>query len=282
MGPGGQVLAVTGRGAPLTSPQQPDLSALWLPLLRRLTEACSNWGIWKNADAALTGSGDMDSAAPTEDWNFIVDEFRRWATGHGLGPVTVCTHVQGVLFILALDRQTSTFVELDVNARKYFRGWTLFQSERLGPLMELDVRGFRRLRPGAEGIMLLLGNGTLWGGRPNPEGLRRKRIGETLARDPAGVRATASHLFGPVQDALVRAADQAACGAWDRPSMLMVEAWALAQALAQPRVVLARARSRRIKEACPVLRTIFTDHRRVPADIDGWLERVRRAHPLYE
>jgi hypothetical protein len=266
----------------LTSTVPADLTALWLPLLRRLTDECPGWGIWKNADAALAGSGDMDSAAPADAWDAIVREFRSWAKANELGPVTTCRHVDGVLFILALDRQSGSFVELDVNAKKYFRGWTMFRSEDLAPLMEIDARGFRRLRPGAEGVMLLLGNGTLWGGRPNPEGLRRKRVSEALRRDPAGVAATASRLFGRADGALVRAADRAARGEWDRRSMLGVEAWAVANALAEPGVVVGRLRSRPIKKTCPVLRTIFTDNRRVPTDFDAWVERVREAHPVYE
>lgn len=145
-----------------------------MPFLKRLTVLCPDWGIWKNADAALSGSGDMDSAAPTRDWDVILREFRRWASENELGPVTACRHVHGVLFILTLDKKRSTFVELDVNARQYFRGWTMFRAEDLAPLMELDERGFRRLRPGAEGVMLLLGNGARWGGRPS-SAERRKR-----------------------------------------------------------------------------------------------------------
>ena len=30
-----------------------DRSAIWLPLLRRLTEVSPHWVVWKNADAAL-------------------------------------------------------------------------------------------------------------------------------------------------------------------------------------------------------------------------------------
>jgi len=282
VGPGCEGMAVPGRGDRLTALAQVDLSAFWLPLLRRLTDVCPAWGIWKNADAALAGSGDMDSAAPVAAWDSIVSELRRWAKENALGPVAECRHVDGVLFLLALDRENSGFVELDVNARKYFRGWTLFHAEDLAPLMEIDARGFRRLRPGAEGVMLLLGNGTRWGGRPNSEGLRRKRIAEVLRQDPAGIEATGACLFGPARHALMRAAEHVARGEWDRRSMLAVEAWALARAIAEPGVVAGRLRSRPVKKSCPVLRTIFTDNRRMPADFDSWLEHVRAAHPVYE
>ena len=158
----------------------------------------------------------------------------------------------------------------------------MFRAESLSPLMEIDERGFRRLRPGAEGIMLLLGNGTKWGGRPNPAGLQRKRIPEILLRDPEGVKATAASLFGSAGSALVRAAEQAAIGQWDHRKMLEVEAWAIAKAVTEPRVAVSRLWAKPIKRICPVLRTIFTDNRRKPVDLDSWLNQVRKAHPVYE
>ena len=45
-----------------------DRTALWLPLLRRFTELSPRWVVWKNADAALAGVGDIDAAAPESDW----------------------------------------------------------------------------------------------------------------------------------------------------------------------------------------------------------------------
>jgi hypothetical protein len=257
-----------------------DRSALWTPLLRRLTVRCPTWGIWKNADAALAGSGDIDSTAPREDWPVIIQEFRRWAAEHGFGPVTACDHVHGVLFILAVDPPGRTFLELDVNARKYFRGWTLFQPDDLTPVMEIDDRGFRRVRRGAEGIILLLQNGSLWGGRPHPAGLRKRSVASFLRADPDGVQLMAE-LFGPARGAMVRAANAVAQGEWDSKAMLTVEGWSVLRALTEPRVVMWRLRSRPIKKRCPVLRSIFVDDRRLPADVDGWLASVEKQHPVY-
>lgn len=257
-----------------------DRAALWTPLLQRLTELSPTWGIWKNADTALSGSGDIDSTAPRDDWAAIVGEFRRWADERGFGPVTACDHVHGVLFIIALDAPNLTFLELDVNARKYFRGWTLFRPEDLSPVMEMDDRGFRRVRRGAEGVILLLQNGSRWGGRPHPAGLRKRAVASFLRDDPGGVREFAE-LFGPARGAMVRAASAVARGGWDRAAMLTVEGWSILRALAEPRVVMWRLRSRPIKKRCPVLRAIFTDDRRIPTDVDGWLASVAEQHPIY-
>ncbi|CAN5700595.1 hypothetical protein BH24ACT26_BH24ACT26_04850 [soil metagenome] len=258
-----------------------DLSPLWLPLLRDLTETFPRWGLWKNADRALAGHGDFDSTAPVEDWDAIIARFHGWATEAGFGPVAACSHVAGVLFLIALDPATSSFLELDVNDRKYFRGWTLFRPGKLTPLMEIDARGFRRVRPGAEGVILLTQNGLKWGGRPDHQGLRRKRVAELLTQDPDGVRA-AGHLFGLASGALVAGAQAVARGEWNRPAMLAVEAWALLRALLTPQVVATRFGAKRVKKRCPVLRSIFIDGRRIPADVDSWVARVAEDHPVLE
>jgi hypothetical protein len=256
---------------------QTDLSWLWVPLLERLTLRFPDWGLWKNADSALVGKGDFDSTAPIDEWDAITSEFERWAAEHGFGPVLCCREVPGVMFLIALDKQRRTFLELDVNARKYFRGWTVFRPDDLGPLMEIDSRGFRRIRPGAEGVILLTQNGLKWGGRPNPDGLRRKRVAEFLEQDRAGVHEMA-RLFGPAAKALVSGAEAVTKGEWNRRAMLIVEGWAFVRALAEPDVVRGRFRARRVKRSCPVLRAIFTDDRRILEDPDSWLTRVPPDH----
>jgi hypothetical protein len=257
-----------------------DLSDVWLPLLRRLTSRLPLWGLWKNADAALSGSGDIDTTAPTSDWDAITEEVVRWAREHDLGPVAQCRHVYGVLFILVMDRKNRTFFELDVNDRKYFRGWTMFRPSGLAPFMEIDERGFRRVTRGMEGVILLVQNGLRWGGRPNPAGMRKRRIPELLADDPDGVRRAAA-LFGGARPALAAAAEAVARGRWNRTAMLAVEAWAVLHALAAPGIVFGRVRSRPIKRRCPLLRTIFIDDRRFPEDAEEWLRQVSRTHPVH-
>ena len=272
-------MARPDRSAVVTTRAGEDLSELWVPLLRRLTERLPAWGLWKNADRALFGYGDFDSTAPERDWDAIIGEFSRWAGSHGYGPVAACPHVAGVLFIVALDRKHRTVLELDVNGRKYFRGWTMFKPEDLTSVMEIDDRGFRRVRPGAEGIILLTQNGLRWGGRPNHEGLRAKLVPELLAADPEGARA-AARLFGPAGKALEAGAAAVAKGAWNRPAMLQVEAYALARALMEPAVLTSRLQARRIKNRCPLLRTIFADDREIRGDPDRWVRDVGRDHTV--
>jgi hypothetical protein len=265
-----QVLAVADSGAAVSGESK---ASLWLPLLLKLTERFPGWGLWKNADDALQGYGDFDSTAEETDWEGITEEFARWAASNGLGPVAACRHVKGVLFLAALDASESKILELDINSRKYFRGWTVFKPEQLRSVMEIDDRGFRRVRPGAEGVILLTQNGLRWGGRPDAEGLARKRVAEYLRSDHEGVL-QAAELFRPADKALIRAAESAAREDWSRAAMLTVEARAVLGALAAPMVLAGRVQAKRVKKQCPLLITIFSDDRVVEGDTAAWIERV--------
>jgi hypothetical protein len=259
-----------------------DRSALWLPLLRRFTELSPNWVVWKNVDSALSGVGDIDAAAPEDDWPAIERAFREWAVEHELGPVIVCRHIPGGLNLVAMPPTSSTLLEVGVKARRIWRGGTLFVLDDLKPLVMLDPRGFRRLRPGAEGLFKLLLNGARWDGGPDWDAMRVKHVATLLRTDPDGVR-IAARRFGFAEGAALRGAMHAARGEWDRRSMLTVQAWALIQALQRPHVLASRVRFRfRAKATCPVVSTLLRDHRRIPADRASWLRTVALSHAVYD
>jgi hypothetical protein len=251
-----------------------------LPLLRRLTEATPNWLVWKNVESAVTGFGDVDSAAPVADWPVLTDEFRQWADGFGLGPVIACPHAPNLLHLVALDG-AAPFFEVDLVARKVFLGSTLFVPGDLLPLTEIDARGFRCTRPGTEGLIKLINNGARRNGRPNEEGLHAKQIPELLARDPAGVRETARLLFGPARRAVLDLSDAVVAGSWDRRAMLALQGWFLVRAVGEPASVAARIRFRANRAKCPVLMAVFSG-RRVPGDARAWLNRVMRDHEVFD
>jgi hypothetical protein len=262
-------------------PEVRDRTALWLPLVQRLTEVSPSWTIWKNADAAFAGFGDIDSAAPLGDWELILREFRRWAAQNGLGPVIECRHPPKTMFLLAVDPAEGELLELDVSGRKYFRGGTLFRAEDLAPLTSLDERGFRCLRPGAQALILLVTNGLRWGGRPDPAGLRKRRIPELLASDHAGVM-QAAQCFGLRVRDVAKTVERLQSGGWDQRSMLAVEARALGRALLDPGILARRARFRLAsKRSCPVLRVVFYGDRQMPGNQDDWLREVERTHAVY-
>lgn len=252
--------------------------APWLPLLQRLTELSPLWGVWKNADDALLGQGDVDSVAPRNAWPRIIDEYRRWAADFGVGPVVVCPHVPGSLLLVACQPGSPSLFELHVLARSSLRGAPLFSAEDLKPLMCLDPRGFRRLRPGAEGLLLLFYNGTRSGGRAAPEVLRARRIDTLLRRDPEGT-VLASTLFGTADRHAIKAAQAAEDQDWNRWSVLLVETLITARVLRHPLAVL-RAQLRARRGLCPVIQALKSG-RRAPTDQQAWLQRVAKTHEVH-
>lgn len=253
----------------------------WLPLLRRLTEALPRWAVWKNADSALSGTGDVDAVAPPGDRDRIAAEFRDWAAGHGLGPVVVCTHIRGGVNLVAVPPGRTHLLEMGVKSRKIWRGATLFTHPDLEPLTGIEPRGFRALRPGAEGLFKLLLNGLRWDGAPDEAALAVKGVRALLAADPDGVR-RAARLLGRAAAPAGELAEAAAAGGWDRRAALAVQGWTLARALTEPGVALSRARFRLSgRRPCPVVATLLGDRRRIPADREAWLARVAESHTVW-
>ncbi len=266
-----------------TRPEAGDRLALWLPLLRRLTEVEPHWLVWKNAESAFRGTGDIDAAAPAASWQDIETEFRRWAVATEVGPVVVCRHIPGGLNLIAIPADSETFLEMGTKARRFWRGSTLFVLDDLLPMTILDSRGFRRLRPGAEGLFKLLLNGTRPGGRRHEVGLEAKGVRGLLRADPEGVR-EAARLFGPARRAAIVGARAAAAGGWSRPAMMAVEGWALVRAAGHPRASLTRFRFRfrfSGRATCPVVKAILEQGRRIPPDRATWIEQLAADHPVH-
>lgn len=148
-------------------------------------------------------------------------KYKRFAHRRGGHSIAVCTEIR------------------DAPARGTFRGSTLISAETLLPLSEIDARGFRRVRPGVEGVIKLCMNGVRKGGLPNWDALEVKRVAELLAADPDGVRLGAQ-LLGAARQALLAGAEAVVHGEWDRRAMATVEAWSLLRAVAEPEVPASR------------------------------------------
>jgi len=265
-----------------------DRTELWLPLLQRLSQLCPYWVVWKNAESAFTGVGDIDAAAPDADWPTIELEFRHWAQEHKVGPVAVCHHIPGGMNLVAVPPGMATLLEVGVKATRIWRGTTLFVLDDLKPLMDWDPRGFRRLRPGAEGLFKLLLNGVRWDGKPNAEGLRSKQVIPLLQQDPGGVY-EAARVLGPAQHLAIRAAERVVAGGWDRNAMLAVQFWALLKCARHPTLTINRVRFLMLNRMglpftqtlrCPVVAAL-DDKRRIPVNREQWLMRVAATHPVY-
>lgn len=260
----------TARGAGTSA------SARWLPLLLRLTEVAPDVGVWKNAEDALQETGDVDLSAPTQRWPQIVEEYRRWAAGVVVDPVLVCRHVPFTMLLVGVDRGRRELLQLDVRSRVTFRGSTLFRATQLPPLMEIDDRGFRRLRPGAEGLLKLVHKGLAAGGRPKWARLRKERVAELMRSDPEGVE-RAVELLGARH--LLRGAAAMIEGGWDQRVMAAAELLFAARAALEPSTVLRRLRFRLIEmDRCPVVRATMRHGRRIPEPVDRWIGVAERHH----
>jgi hypothetical protein len=248
----------------------------WLPLLRDMTARSAQWCVWKNADNALAGRGDIDSAAPYRHWGLLSTGYEVWARSLDATAVVSCRHTPGMKSFVAVLPGLNTLFQFDVFGRTFWRGSPLFSADQLGPLTTLDARGFRRLVPGAEGVFVLLFNGVRRTGRPNEDVLRQKHVSELLQGDWEGALATARILGAPPE--LRQALQAFRDGSWDARAFLMLQARALGGSLLHrnaPSRLAFRYRAR--ARPCPIVRALRSD-RAVPADIERWLWTIRTAH----
>ena len=244
-----------------------------LELLRALTAAAPGWALLKGAEAALSGTGDIDALAPQESWPVVAAAFTAWAEDTGRGPVVACEHVPGSLVLAAVEPASPpTLVQLDLLAWRQRRGIELLAAERLDPDAELDARGFRRLGTGAEAVArLLLDEFGPWGGVRHEDGSRE--VGGLVRADPAGAARTAARLGPDVE----RAVGEVAGGRWPRGPLLRLEVRGLGHALASPRATLGRRRAARSARACPLLQALRNE-RTIEGDVQHWLAAVARSH----
>jgi hypothetical protein len=262
----------------MTEPS-PSVASSRLALLRALTQASPLWTVWKSAESAVRGTGDVDSLAPREEWHAVVDTFAAWAAAHDLGPVIECRHVPHALVLVALDgNEPASLVQLDVAARILHRGGTLASARQFAPLTVVDPRGFRRLRPGAEGLLGLLATGTLL--RRVPDASDTERMAALIRDDPEGV-AAAARALGSLAGAALRAAAAICAGTWPRWTLLEADLRTVGRLVCDPSTLVAVAVfDLTQRRRCPVL-TALRGGRRISGDRSAWLTRVVRGHVLH-
>lgn len=250
---------------------------LWLPLLRRLTDAAPSWGVWKSPDSALEGDGDIDALGSEGDWDIVLDVYRSWAGERALGPVIACTHLPDLLVLAASEG--TRLLQMDVYSRQAFRGPRFTSADALQPLMQLDERGFRRLRSGAEGLLLLLTAGVRRGGRPADTDTMT-RIAQLLRADQKGVEETANAIGRRGSRALA-AAQALAAGGWNRRALVLLEVSSAVRLLVNPQeLTTCIVRDARRLRPCPLIKALEAG-RRVPGDPARWFEEVSRSHRVY-
>lgn len=262
--------------------QGEDLGAAWLPLIVQLSQQFPDVAVWKNADPALRGVGDIDLIAPRHRWAIIEGQFADWAADQGLRRLPPCFHSPGVMQLVAVTDGDTRLWQLDVKERLTLHGACVLVAADLLELMEMDDRDFRRLRPGAEGLLKLVTNGMTLTGAPKEDRLVKERVVELLRNDVDGA-AAASRLFAPAGRLAQIAAETAARGGWHRLAMTAVMGRVLIRALRHPavayrQVVFRVADARR----CPLIWAIVENDRRAPDPAHAWMRAVADAHAVPE
>jgi hypothetical protein len=250
-----------------------------LGLVRALSAAAPSFALLWAADVSVDGSGDLDAAATRADWGAVWQVHKKWALDGQARAVVSCAHVPGLLMMAAIFPGVESFSELDVSDEIFFRARTLFNAEQIATLAIDDRRGFRRVRPGAEGVIVFLMKSLRRGGRPDRGVLGGRGVYEMLDSDPEGAR-MAIELLGRPGRHLAHAIETVRAGESGRADLLRVEASALVGALRSPKTVARRAwfRARR-RGPCPVAAAL-EGSRRVPSDVDAWLLAVADRHPV--
>ena len=186
--------------------------------LRRLTAHHDDFLVWKHLDRALTGVGDVDSAAPASAADAISEDAAAMAASV-LGAVAVvdCRHVADKrLQFFVLPHALPQLFELDVCTRPS-RGLTPWADPaRMRELAVLSSHGIRRLRPGAEALVSIVYHGISPNGGARLSGDEQEIVSTGLAHDANGAYAACTSL-SPVlaRSSLLRLLDVARQGGWD-------------------------------------------------------------------
>lgn len=201
----------------VTSSDAPDLTRL--ALLQRLTRTHPGFVVWKHADRAVLGRGDLDCAVPAAQLeDLVVTGLEVGATLLGASAVVECRHVADkVLLFFVQDDRLPQLLELDL-CRSPSRGLAPWAApETMLGLSTVDHRGVRRLRPGAEAVVSLVYHGLSASGRPRLCGDELGIFRRGTREDGGGASAACLLLPPwPARRALARLLDVAAKGGWDR------------------------------------------------------------------
>ena len=254
---------------------------MWLDFVRAASAACPGAAAHGDLAEGFSAEGDVDLLVARGEWPCLEEVFAQWAERHGLMPALSCRHRAGVLVLVAVGPH-DVFYEVEARAERFFRGARLFSAEDFGALAIDDPAGFRRLRPGAAGIVKLFPSGLGRLGRPAWRGAKLDRVRRLLAEDRDGAERAAGLLGLAARPARSGAAAVAA-GGWNRRAMLAVEAMCAASALLRLPTLVARARFRFGAERdCVILRAVREHGRRIPGDRAGWLAEAAATHPILD
>ena len=254
-----------------------DVASPWVDLLGQLDSIAPGVGVWKNADAALDGNGDIDYFAPRSTWPAIAATFRSWSESHGFECMPPCLHRPGALYLIAIDRRGRRLMQLDVRERLTLAGSEMMDASELGTLLQEGRYGFKQLRPGAEATLKLMVKCIDPRGRLRAECLEEESVSAGIGADLASAR-QASSLLRHGRHEADRLVLSIASGHPDsvaaRSLMRGVRMAAFLHPWRVARLVWYRLR----RKWCPTLAWILAQGQQVPPHLDRWVDDVRRVH----
>jgi hypothetical protein len=188
-----------------------------------------------------------------------------------------CRHVPGLLLLVAVSPDVSgSLLQLDVSTHIFTGGAPMVPAMRLESLLAMDARGFRALRPAAEGLFKLLQSATSSCRGRTTKGID-PALAELLESDPVGAQDAAT-LLGRAGPAARRAARAAAEGCWDRRAAAELSGWCALAAVRHPVLPATRiASGLGPARSCPLIAAL-QGGRRVPRDLDAWIAQVATTH----
>ncbi|MFD5063870.1 hypothetical protein [Streptomyces sp. NPDC058394] len=258
-----------------------QLDALpWESLLAELTSSFPNWTVYKHLDRALSGRGDLDTAAPRQSWDGVTATVADWFLGSRPDAVVVpCDHVSDVRVLLLIDPDRLPVVdEVDLLSVSSLKGAPWARAEDLASLSSVGPYG-RTLRPGAQSVILALMYGLDYKGNVRIPDRELAAVRRGVSEDPEGVDLAVRVLLPKIAGRWARrmAGDIRSEAGEVRRSRALVVAL-LASALAHPVHLVSRLefKSRR---ACPVAEIPLHRGRRLPrGDLERFLADASAAH----
>ena len=252
-----------------------DRARTCLSLLRGLSTELGHPIVFKRPAEALAGSGDIDAYARPEASADIEWSFRAWATREGLRVATVCRHDwRGPTFVAIDPADPAPFV-LDVKVGRLSRGSLLFSIDDLDGLTVVDRHGIVHLRPGVDGAVKLLVDGTTRTGARHDARFEAKRVHAALISDRDGAM-DATRFVGPAASALRRGIDAVLAGGWSRRDMATVVAWCYARAIVRPDLVARQIHWRFVAApSCAIAPLVPPPP---SADREAWFMAIEDAH----
>jgi hypothetical protein len=195
-----------------------------LTFLREISEQNERMVVWKHLDRSLRGFGDIDVAAPADDLDRVTAcSLASARSALNASHAVICDHVPSVRlhFYVQPERSPDLF-EFDVITQpsRMTSRWAA-PSDLVG-LSVVDPTGIRRLRPGAESLILLVWQGMSWAGTDQLTGHDRESVIDGLAMDPDGALKACRALAPPLAAKQLRGfVERLILGEWER-------SWALA------------------------------------------------------